>query len=239
MQSKQAFYFFILIIKSLCYTRNLFCTISGAQKNSLVIPYAGYFYHSDNSHHTITDKNHTKLTLNSKKKHQSTVSSSSSSESAPWSNAFNFKKVWGATVDPRTGILSTLVKTGSMLSNLGHGPDINLDVNYNSSALADPDDLERGWSWNITHFNPATHQLITSFGQNFYLKKQFNGHWQPEYHKLHDIFIQGDISTHFVITYPSGLRETLNHEGYETCLEQQDGWNVHFSYVAGRKNLLR
>ncbi len=228
-QSKQAFYFFILMIKLLCYTGNLFCTISDIQKNSLGTRYTGYSHHSDNK---ITNKHHIKFTLNPGKKPQLTISSSSG-ESAPWSNAFNFKKVWGTTVDPRTGVLSTFVKTGSMLSNLGHGPDINLNVNYNSSALANPDDLGRGWSWNLTHFNPATHQLITSFGQNFYLKKQFNGHWQPEYHKLHDIFIQGDMSTHFVITYPSGLRETLNHEGYETCLEQQDGWSVHFSYVPG------
>ena len=49
----------------------------------------------------------------------------------------------------------------------------------------------------------------------------------------HDMFIQGDISTHFVITYANGLRETLNHEGYEVQLEQQDGWSVHFSYVPG------
>ena len=71
-----------------------------------------------------------------------------------------------------------------MLSNLGHGPDINLEVNYNSSALANPDGLGRGWSWNLTHFNPVTHQLTTSFGQNFYLKKQPDGHWWPLYHKL-------------------------------------------------------
>ena len=102
-----------------------------------------------------------------------------------------------------------------MLSNLGHGPDINLEINYSSSALANPDGLGRGWSWNLTHFNPFTHQLTTSFGQNFYLKKQFNGHWLPLYHKLRDMFIQGDASTHFVITYANGLRETLNHEGYE------------------------
>ncbi len=232
-QSKQEYiYFFILMIKLLCYTGNLFCTTSDTQKNSLRNRYIGYSYHSDNSYQTITDKNHTKFTLNSEKKDQLTTASPSG-ESAPWSNAFNFKKVWGTTVDPRTGILSTFIKTGSMLSNLGHGPDINLNVNYNSSALANPDDLGRGWSWNLTHFNPVTHQLITSFGQNFYLKKQFNGHWKPEYHKLHDIFIQGDMSTHFVITYPSGLREILNHAGYETRLEQQDGWSVHFSYVPG------
>ena len=161
------------------------------------------------------------------------VKTATTTTSAPWSNAFNFKKVWGTTVDLRTGILNTWVKTGSMLSNLGHGPDINLNVNYSSTALANPDGLGTGWSWNLTHFNPITHQLTTSFGQNFYLKKLVSHHWQPLYHKLHDIFIQGDISTHFVITYANGLRETLNHEGYETRLEQQDGSSVYFDYISG------
>ncbi|MCY4329154.1 MAG: hypothetical protein OXC48_03575, partial [Endozoicomonadaceae bacterium] len=41
-----------------------------------------------------------------------------------WSNAFNFKKIWGTQIDPRTGILSAHVKAGSLLSNLGHGPNI-------------------------------------------------------------------------------------------------------------------
>ena len=161
------------------------------------------------------------------------VKTETTTTSTPWSNAFNFKKVWGTTVDPRTGILNTWVKVGSMLSNLGHGPDINLNVNYSSAALANPDGLGTGWSWNLTHFNLATHQLTTSFGQNFYLKQQANHNWQPLYHKLHDLFIQGDISTYFVITYANGLRETLNHQGYETRLEQQDGWSVYFDYISG------
>ncbi|MCY4328577.1 MAG: hypothetical protein OXC48_00590, partial [Endozoicomonadaceae bacterium] len=120
-----------------------------------------------------------------------------------------------------------------MLSNLGHGPDINLQVSYSSNALANPDGLGTGWSWNLTHFNSTTHQLTTSFGQNFYLHKQSDGHWWPAYHKFHDMYIQGNITTHFIITYANGLRETLNHQGYEVRLEQQDGWNVYFSYEPG------
>ncbi|MCY4330273.1 MAG: hypothetical protein OXC48_09400, partial [Endozoicomonadaceae bacterium] len=150
-----------------------------------------------------------------------------------WSNAFNFKKMWGTSVNPRTGILSAYIKTGSLLSNFGHGPNIDLEVNYSSNTLSDPDGLGAGWSWNLTHFNLVTHQLSTSYGQNFYLKEQPNGHWWPQYHKLNDILIAGNINTHFVITYANGLRETLNHEGYEIRLEQQNGWSVYFNYVPG------
>ncbi len=213
----------------MCYTGNLFCIVADVEKKRLTTRYTDYLY---NSYNKKTNRNYNGFTLNTKEKRRITAYSASD-KSTPWSNAFNFKKSWGTTVDPRTGTLSAWVKTGSMLSNLGHGPDINLNINYNSNTLANPDGLGNGWSWNLTHFNPVTHQLTTSLGQNFYLKKQFNHHWQPMYHKLHDMLIQGDISTHFVITYANGLREILNHEGYEICLEQQDGWNVHFSYISG------
>ncbi len=150
-----------------------------------------------------------------------------------WSNAFNFSKQWGAQTDPRTGTLSVYIKTGSLVSNFGHGPDIDLRVNYSSNATADPDGLGHSWSWNLTHFYPQSGQLVTSTGQNFYLQKRNNGQWFLLYHKLQDIRIDGDKKTHFIITYNNGLREILNHEGYETILEQQNGWRVHFFYKQG------
>ena len=150
----------------------------------------------------------------------------------PWSNAFNFKKIWGTQVDPRTGILSAHIKVGSLLSNLGHGPNIDFEVNYSSNAHADTDKLGHGWSWNLTHLNPVTHQLTTSTGQNFYLQKNNNSQWFPLYHKLKDIHI--DVkNNHLIITYTNGLKEILNNDGYEVSLEQQDGWKVHFVYYSG------
>ncbi|MCY4328717.1 MAG: hypothetical protein OXC48_01320, partial [Endozoicomonadaceae bacterium] len=47
----------------------------------------------------------------SKKQHETYLSESE--ETTPWSNAFNFKKFLGTSVDPRTGILSAHIKTGS------------------------------------------------------------------------------------------------------------------------------
>ncbi len=233
IQHKKIFLlFFILIISLLCCTINLFCAETNIQISHFTDKSTKPFDYFDNTNNKVTDKYYAKRRSGSEKKLQQ-IYSSASGETEPWSNAFNFKKVWGTTVDPRTGILSAYVKTGSMLSNLGHGPDISLNVNYSSSALANPDGLGTGWSWNLTHFNPVTRQLTTSFGQNFYLKKQPDGHWWPLYHKLHDMVIRGDISTHFVITYANGLRETLNHKGYEVRLEQQDGWDVNFSYIPG------
>ncbi|MCY4329252.1 MAG: hypothetical protein OXC48_04105, partial [Endozoicomonadaceae bacterium] len=149
-----------------------------------------------------------------------------------WSNAFNFKKMWGTQIDPRTGILSAHIKAGSLLSNLGHGPNIDLEVNYSSNAHADIDKLGQGWSWNLTHFNLVTHQLTISSGQNFYLQKHSNGQWFLLYHKLKDIHI--DVKNNcLTLTYANGLREILNEHGYETLLEQQDGWKVHFFYYPG------
>ncbi|MCY4329270.1 MAG: hypothetical protein OXC48_04195, partial [Endozoicomonadaceae bacterium] len=150
-----------------------------------------------------------------------------------WSNAFNFRKTADAITDPRTGILSFHAKAGNLLSNSGHGPNINLEVGYSSIATTDTDGLGYGWSWNLTHFNFQTNQLTTSTGQSFHLQQHDNGQWYPLYHKLQDIYISGDKKTHFTITYTNGLREILNHDGYEVALEQQDGWSVHFLYKPG------
>ena len=150
-----------------------------------------------------------------------------------WSNAFNFRKTADTATDPRTGILSFHAKAGNLLSNSGHGPNIDLEISYSSIAGTDPDGLGYGWSWNLTHFDLQTNQLTTSTGQSFHLQQKNDGQWYPLYHKLQDIHISGDKKTHFIITYANGLREILNHDGYEVALEQQDGWSVHFFYKSG------
>ncbi len=178
------------------------------------------------------NKNLSLFSHDKKKKSSPHLLTESGSESSLWSNAFNFKKTIDTQTDPRTGMLFAHIKVGSLLSNEGHGPDIDLEANYNSGTTVDPDGLGYGWSWNLTHFNPVTNQLTTSTGQNFYLKKRHD-QWLPLYHKLQDIRIDGDKKNAFVITYANGLRETLNHDGYETKLQQQNGWSVHFTYIPG------
>ncbi|MCY4330295.1 MAG: hypothetical protein OXC48_09510, partial [Endozoicomonadaceae bacterium] len=224
------FYCIILFIFLLLYANNLFCNSSNKQQHIYPSDDTNSFKTSDKLF--FQEKNR-HLPVIKKNKKQQKAYLSEEGETAPWSNAFNFKKLWGTSVDPRTGILSAYVKTGSLLSNFGHGPNIDLEINYNSNTLADPDGLGTGWSWNLTHFNLITHQLTTSSGQNFYLQEKPFGRWLPQYHKLHDINISGNINTHFVITYANGLRETLNHDGYEVRLEQQDGWSVYFNYLSG------
>ncbi|MCY4329133.1 MAG: hypothetical protein OXC48_03470, partial [Endozoicomonadaceae bacterium] len=188
--------------------------------------------------HTSNDHKKNNTLLHSKNiVKKNIVLNAQSSSSEPWSNAFNFKKTWGTQVDPRTGTLTAYVKVGSMISNLNHGPNINLQVSYSSSSKANIDGLGVGWRWNLAHFNPATNQLATSQGQIFNLQETKDGTWQPRYHKLHDIQITGNKKTNFVITYSNGLREILNNDGFETRLEQQNGYGVTFNYVSGT-NLL-
>ncbi len=171
--------------------------------------------------------------LKDKLKKSSLAVAQASNSSSPWSNAVNFSKNWGTQVDPRTGTFTAYVKVGSMISNLDHGPNINLQISYNSDSVADLDTLGAGWSWNLTHFDPVTNQLSTSQGKTFNLRQQANGTWWPRYHKLHDVQIDGSKDTFFTITYANGLREILDHDGFETRLEQQDGRSVHFDYVPG------
>ena len=189
-----------------------------------------------NSHlssaHTIIKPDSSRPTLKSKNAKQQ-VSASSDNNEELWSNAFNFQKSLDITVDPRTGILMLNFKVGGLLSNTGHGPNINLKINYRSNTFTDLDEMGRGWSWNLTHFNRKTDQLITSNGQSFWLHQTEQDHWQPLYHKLYDMKITGNKNKHFMITYASGLREILSHDGYETRLEQQNGWGVNFVYHKG------
>ena len=173
------------------------------------------------------------------KKNKQPHSKAEADQSSIWSNAFTFQKVWGTRTDPRTGIFSAWLQAGSLISNMSRGPDITLNINYNSNAFANPDGLGTGWSWNLTHFNPLNNQLTTSQGQSFQLYKIDKDHWWPRYYKVKDIQIDGNKKENFVITYANALKETLNHDGYETRLEQQDGRGVNFDYLPGTHLLNR
>ena len=224
-------YYFILIsvfISVLLYCKQTSYAVSFLSKNQHEVQ-TSY----------VRQKKETKAVHQQNKKKQSPHLKAGADQSAVWSDAFTFQKMWGSQVDPRTGIFSTWIKTGNLISNMNRGPNIALNINYSSSALANPDGLGRGWSWNLTHFNPANNQLTTSQGQSFWLYQTDKNHWWPRYHKLKDILISGNKQKNFVITYANGLKETLNHDGYETCLEQQDGRSVHFSYLPGTHLLSR
>ncbi len=184
----------------------------------------------NNNQQTLT--NQTDQTVNKKDK-QLSLHDEEKNNSPPWSNAFNLSKLWGTEVDPRTGVMTAYFKLGRMISNIGHGPNISLQLNYNSNSSANLDGLGTGWGWNLTHFNPITDQLSTSEGQSFYLQKKDENHWYPLYHKLPNFEIDGDKSSHFTIIYANGSRETLSHDGYEIRLEQQNGWGVNFIYQQG------
>ena len=125
------------------------------------------------------------------------------------------------------------MKVGLLQSNLGHGPDIDLEMNYNSSAKGDPDHLGRGWAWNLTHYNPATHQLNTSGGKSFFLEQQPDGSWHPLYHKLKDVIITNDKKGNFIIKSTNGIQDILDYDGYEIRMEQQNGEGVNFNYMPG------
>ncbi len=161
------------------------------------------------------------------------MAESDSGDLSIWSNSFNFAKSGNSVVDPRTGMLLVSIKAGLLLSNFGHGPDIDLEMNYNSGAKGNPDHLGCGWAWNLSHYNPATHQLNTAGGKSFFLEQQSDGGWHPLYHKLKDVLIAKDKQGHMVIRSANGLQDTLDHDGYEIRMQQQNGDGVNFDYMPG------
>ncbi|MCY4177386.1 MAG: hypothetical protein OXD32_02685, partial [Endozoicomonadaceae bacterium] len=96
---KYYFHYFLTLALTLLYcTESLFCIISCKQRNSFN-NHSNYFYHSDNKSDKTTNQYNNQSRSKLEKTHRTTFSSESS-ESNPWSNAFNFKKMWGTTVDP-------------------------------------------------------------------------------------------------------------------------------------------
>ncbi len=168
-----------------------------------------------------------------KTNHQQFLMAESGGGLSIWSNSFNFAKSGNSQVDPRTGMLLVSVKVGLLRSNFGHGPDIDLEMNYNSGTKGDPDHLGRGWTWNLTHYNPATHQLNTAGGKSYFLKQQPDGSWYPRYHKLKNVIITNDDKGGFVIKSANGLKDILDRDGYEIRMEQQNGDGVNFDYMPG------
>ena len=150
-------------------------------------------------------------TTNKQKKinHQNLLEdvSEGSKDLSIWSNSFNFAKSGNSKVDPRTGTLLISVKVGLLRSNFGHGPDIDLEMNYNSNVKGNPDHLGSGWAWNLTHYNPVTHQLNTAGGKSFFLKQQPDGSWYPLYHKLKHVIITNNEKGGLIIKSTNGLQQ--------------------------------
>ncbi len=182
--------------------------------------------------HAINEKNKTNY-------HHLSLSQSGGGDLSIWSNSFNFAKSENSEVDPRTGMLLVSIKSGLLRSNFGHGPDIDLEMNYNSGAKGNPDHLGRGWAWNLTHYNPVTHQLNTAGGKSFFLEQRPDGSWHPQYHKLKDVIITKDKKGNLVITSANGLQDILDRDGYEIRMEQQNGEGVNFKYMPGSHLLER
>ncbi|MCY4330780.1 MAG: hypothetical protein OXC48_11995 [Endozoicomonadaceae bacterium] len=184
---------------------------------------------TDRENNKTNDDSHKKVIYKDNNK----LSSTTADNSSIWSNAFNFHKIWNSQVNPRTGLYTVGIKVGSLIGNLGHGPVMNLKINYSSDITANPNGSGQGWKWNLTHFSVDTNQLLTSQGQQFNLRQRNDGSWYLRYHKLKDIQITGSKKNHFVITYANGLREILNHKGCEVRLEQQNGLGINFNYQPG------
>ncbi len=182
--------------------------------------------------HAINEKNKTNY-------HHLSLSQSGDGDLSIWSNAFDFAKSKNSEVDPRTGMLLVSIKAGLLRSNFGHGPDIDLETNYKSGTKGNPDHLGCGWAWNLTHYNPVTHQLNTAGGKSFFLKQRADGSWHPLYHKLKDVIITNNKKGNLVIKSANGLQDILDRKGYEIRMEQQNGEGVNFKYMPGSHLLER
>ena len=83
----------MILIFTFLYTTNLLCILSDKQKYT----YSGNYDSNVNKQHNTINRQGSVIKID-KKQHKTYLSESE--ETVSWSNAFNFKKIWGTSVDP-------------------------------------------------------------------------------------------------------------------------------------------
>ena len=151
------------------------------------------------------------------------------------SNAYNFKNIFGAQVDPRTGMFDFHYILAHVEGNQGFGPSLTLIAQYTQSAATDLYGLANGWSLNLTHFDLRSHMLTLSSGASFRITNLSpSGLLTLQYVKLHDLAVYKQKSSnapYFIkIIYKDGHEEWLDNQGYLTKIINPRGDSLTLRY---------
>ena len=151
------------------------------------------------------------------------------------SNAYNFKNVFGAQVDPRTGMFDFHYTLAHIEGNKGFGPSLTLIAQYTQSAATDLYGLANRWSLNLTHFDLHSHMLTLSSGASFRINNLSpSGLLTLQYSKLHDLAVYKQTSTsapyYIKVIYKDGHEEWLDNQGYLTKIVNPRGDSLTLRY---------
>ena len=155
-------------------------------------------------------------------------------QDAVLSNAFNFKSLYGMSVDPRTGMLSFQYTVGHIIGNSGFGPNLTLKLLYSQSSRANAYGLADGWSVNLTHYDPTSHMVSLSNGGSFRITDiSSTGLLYLQYAKLDVLHVYKGSDTdpyYLKLVFKDGHLEYLNNAGYLTQIQSPRGDAISFDY---------
>ena len=156
------------------------------------------------------------------------------SAASPTSNAFNFKSLYGSSVDTRTGSLTFHFVVGTLTGNNGLGPNLKLMVQYNQNSQDDPYGLGKGWSFNLPHYDPHTQNMTFASGASFRITNiDGAGLKNLQYQKLKvtKVYQGGANDPYFLKTIDKqGQINYFDAAGYITQMQSPRGDNLIFVY---------
>ena len=148
------------------------------------------------------------------------------------SNAFNFKNLYGSSVDPRTGSYEFHAVLGKLASSDGNSPDFQLQAFYSQNSNSDFFGIGKGWNFNLTHFSSKSGKLTLGSGGTF--KVNFDRLNQPylQYYKLLNLRIERDLDINclFKLYFKDGHIEVINKQGFISKIIYPRGDIFYFSY---------
>ena len=155
-------------------------------------------------------------------------------QDAVLSNAFNFKSLYGMSVDARTGMLSFQYTVGHIIGNSGFGPNLTLKLLYSQSSRTNAYGLADGWSVNLTHYDPISHMVSLSNGGSFRITNiSSTGLLDLQYAKLDVLHVYKGSDTdpyYLKLVFKDGHLEYLNNAGYLTQIQSPRGDAISFDY---------
>jgi hypothetical protein len=152
-----------------------------------------------------------------------------SSNNSVVSDAYNYKSL-SQTVDPRTGAFSISFKIGNIVGNGFEDPTIPLSLHYSSLSNSDVYSLGKGWSWNLTHYDPKSGMLTLGSGGSYKLDIATG---KLKYYKIKDLIVS--LSNNLItLKYKDGHIEQIertfgnlikytNVEGFSATLNYEMG----------------
>ncbi|MBX9838849.1 MAG: hypothetical protein K2X69_11125, partial [Silvanigrellaceae bacterium] len=159
------------------------------------------------------------------------ATNSSNQSSNIVSDAYNYKDL-SKNVDPRTGAFSISYKVADIVGNGFEDPTFPLSINYSSLSQSDRFGIGKGWSWNLTFYDPKTGMLNLSSGGSYKLDI---GQGKLKYYKLNDLKIEiGSI--YLTLKYKDGREEKIEKTfGNLVSITNKEGYQASFNYINGNK----